>query len=755
MNYLMKYILVLMFTGIFFVNASAQKRIEREANNLYNNLQYMEAVSLYKTLDAQNPSLDYKIRIAESYRRANMYDDAEYWYQKVVSSEVSEPVYKFFYAEILRNNGNYELATEYYKQYFTINENTIKYINAAQNPEQFITDEEGIYQVTNLKNFNTEQGEFPCFLYPDNNRLIITSSRNTKNISPVYGWNNEKYYNLYELDLAKKSTKEIKGKVNSYLHEGPAVINPVTQEMVFTRNNFIDKKKQLDIDNTLNLSIFFANKGTKQKYNKITPFWYNSKSYSNGHPTFDEKGNIMLFVSNMPGGFGGTDIYMCIREGYGWGNPVNLGPTINTDRNEMFPFLSADGNLYFSSEGHPGLGGLDIFIAEKTGERQWSEPQNMSSPINSSRDDYAFILNKNGDAGFLGSNRTGGEGSDDIYLVTMNKKMVKTIKEKPCDFVLSGIITDEEKKTALVGARITAIEDISKEKVVAITSENGNYELKLRCNSVYKINFEKDQYYTKSTPYISEEGKARLDESLLRIVVDKAIQVSNIYYDLDKYDIRADAAKELDKLVKMLKDNSKLIIELSSHTDSRGSNTYNQTLSENRAKAAVAYMVSKGIDNRRLYPKGYGENKLINECSDGVKCSEEKHASNRRTEFRVIGFRTEETDESLIAKTDKFEMVLLTQDYQLGSKTPDYYVQIGVFKTPDLNVIEKYNDLGIIKYEDAGNDMKRVLIGVYKKYSIASTYLEKAKLRGTKDAFVVAYIDGKKVTIEEAIQKEK
>lgn len=750
----MKYYITLILGLLLTLNSIAQKRIEKEANNMYNNLHYMNAIDLYKRLEENKPSLENKIRIAESYRRANQYEDAEYWYAKIIASEQSEPIYKFYYAEILRNNGKYELATEYYKQYFSINEKTIKYINAAQNPEQFITDEEGLYKVSNLEKFNTKEGEFPCFLFPDNNRMIITSSRNQKNHNPIYGWNNEKYYNLYELDLLKNSVKLIKGKVNSYLHEGAAVINPVTQELVFTRNNFLNKKKQLDIDNTLHLSLFFANKGKKQKYKSVKPFRYNSKSYSIGHPAFNEKGNIMLFVSDMPGGFGGTDIYLSVREVHGWGNPINLGPSINTERNEMFPFLAYDGTLYFSSEGHPGLGGLDIFKAEKNGDRQWTNPLNMGSPINSSRDDYAFILNKRGEIGYFGSNREKGIGSDDIYKVFMSNTYHE-VKEKTCENILTGIVYDGDKNTPLEGVKVIAVEDPSMDKLIGITNEKGEYEIKLKCNTIYKITFDKDQYYTKSIPYISEQGESGLNETLLRIIIDKPVPITNIYYDLDKYDIRPDAAKELDKIMRMLRDNSKLVIELSSHTDSRGSNTYNQKLSENRAKAAVSYLVSKGIDNRRLYPKGYGESKLMNECNDGVKCSEEKHALNRRTEFRVIGFSAEETNETVASKEKEFELIFLSKDYQETNKTTDYYIQIGVFKNPDLSVIEKYTDLGVIKYEDADNEMKRILLGVYKKHSIATSYLEKVKQRGTKDAFIVAFVEGKKATIEEAIQKEK
>lgn len=756
----MKYNILFIICLALNLGLNAQSKQAIRANNTYNNLNYIEAIEMYKTLNDKKPSLDYKIKIAEAYRKSNQYNEAEAWYSKIVTDELADPIFNFYYGEVLRNNGKYELATTYYEKYYEVNNKTKSYVEASNNPSQFIKDELDLCRVTNLYKLNTKEGEFPCYLSPEEDKLIITSSRSYKNKSSIYGWNNEKYYNLYEVDLRNNnSIEEIKGKINTIYHEGAATINPVTNELVFSRNNYINGKKSKDINNTLNLGIYFAKK-EKKKYSNVTPFLFNSKSYSCGHPAFTSTGEIMFFTSNMPGGFGGTDIYMTISGNEGWGSPINLGPSINTDRDEMFPYIIKDSTLYFASNGHPGLGGYDVFKSKMIVANRWGKPENLGSPINSSRDDFALVLNSKEQMGYLGSNRENGIGSDDIFMVKMGnfEEEEEKIVEDTCFNTIKGTIKDDEKNTPIEGVQVIATEELTGIVKTTTTNRNGNYELKLDCNKVYDIQYKKDQYFIKSNSLVSTDGDKDLDESLSKIVVDKPIQIKNIYYDLDKYNIRPDAQVELNKIVKLLQDNENLIIELSSHTDSRGSKEYNQTLSENRAKSAVSYLISRNINAKRLYSKGYGESKLINECQDGVTCSEEKHALNRRTEFRVIGFSESKFGSETISSSneeDKNEIVFLSQDYQVKNKNAEYYIQIGVFKAPDLSLIEKYTDLGVIKYEDADNGMKRILLGVYKKHSVATSYLEKVKQRGTKDAFIVAFVDGKKVTIEEAITKEK
>jgi outer membrane protein OmpA-like peptidoglycan-associated protein len=373
-----------------------------------------------------------------------------------------------------------------------------------------------------------------------------------------------------------------------------------------------------------NLKIFKATlvNGTWQNLEEL-PF--NSDDYSVGHPALTPCCHTLYFVSDMPGGYGGTDIYRTDFVDGEWTEPVNLGPEVNTAGNEMFPYYAEDGALYFSSDAHNSMGGLDVFITYDNGDR-WATPENLNYPINSFKDDFGFIINQEERTGFVSSSRA---EEDKIY----------AFKNVDPTFNLIGFahIINTDTPVAGVTAELTNSETGS--VVTATSDEKGHFKVPLDAESAYTILCKKkgvfarsDKLSTKGLKY-SQDFYA--DFAVEEIVIDKPIVLENIYYDFDKWDIRPDAAIELNKLVKLLQDNPTIHIEMGSHTDVRGSDTYNEVLSGKRAHAAVEYLISKGIDQERLTWKGYGESVLVNECSDGVECSEEKHQENRRTEFKV------------------------------------------------------------------------------------------------------------------------
>lgn len=442
-------------------------------------------------------------------------------------------------------------------------------------------------------------------------------------------WSGMAYADLFQVDIAADGTagvpQAIGAPVNGPFHEGPAVVSADGKTLFFTRSNYY-KGKQLrkGTDNVSNLKLFRAILDSSGKWADIHEFGYNGDNYSLGQPALSADGKTLYFTSDMPGGFGGKDIWSSIDNGTGWGKPVNLGPTINTPGDEMFPTV-VGGVLYFSSTAHNNMGGLDIFETHRQGDT-WSEPQNMGYPVNTTRDDFGLWLDRSGSSGYLSSSRS---GQDRIYALEVHDP----------EFALEGTVTNAD-GTPVPFAFVTLNNLAELMNAQDTADAHGRFKFKLDPNSAYTLTAEHDGLMRRST-FTSTIGLAMsttLQEnlSLDSLVLNMPIAAPNIYYDLDKWDIRPDAAKELDKLVHVFKDNPSLTFELSSHTDSRGGDTYNLVLSDARARSAVDYLVRQGVQADRLVARGYGETKPVNGCVNGAKCTEEEFQANRRTEFKVI-----------------------------------------------------------------------------------------------------------------------
>ncbi|NVO20835.1 MAG: OmpA family protein [Bacteroidetes bacterium] len=604
------------------------------------------AVEKQKYHDAAIPLL------AECYRMQNDVFNSKAWYAQAVELSNAKPEWYLFYAQALRTTGDYSKARDMYLKYAQLNPSDNRgklfaaYCDTVTGPWKKKVPG---FEIKIVNNINSPQSDFGPSFYAG--ELVFASDRNTNVDENNYGWTGRGYLDI--LDSKPEAPNEFwgdmklpasfKGKFNQSFHDGPATFRG-NDEVYFTRT-FRDKAKKQDKIRTNLLKIYYAT-GINGKWSSLEPFFLNNPDYSVGHPALSPDGNVLCFVSDMPGGQGGTDLWICKKEGSGWGKPVNLGPEINTPFNEMFPSIQSDGTLLYSSEGLPGYGGLDIYSAAHEKDK-WVKPTNLGMPLNSSFDDFAMNYAPGAKNGFFSSNRPGGLGNDDIYgfrkLDIKEPEIIKPIEVKPEPSYIAGVVKDKTSGKPLEGATVFIYNPNGGKVYVLKTGPDGSYKLPVDRPADLTVKAMMPKYIADCEPFKIDEIKpgttlsAPRDLLLDKLEVNKTFKIDNIYYDFNKFDIRADAKPELDKLVKIMNENS-ITVELGSHTDSRGSFTYNDKLSQNRAQSAVDYIVSQGISASRITAKGYGERQLTNRCADGVKCSDEEQQANRRTEFKVLGF---------------------------------------------------------------------------------------------------------------------
>ncbi|MCE3260549.1 MAG: outer membrane protein/peptidoglycan-associated protein [Bacteroidetes bacterium] len=622
-----KYIFLL---GSAFLLSNCAERHYKKGLHNYEEMAYAGAIDHFEKYLVKKDNPDAMAKLADSYRLTNDIPSAEKWYSKVVSFDNSQPVNMLHYARILMRQEKYEEAKLWLSKYL------------KQAPDDFVA-ELLLVSCNTLNTFKTDttlysvkEIEIPEVSAsfgstPFANGVIFTADKPVFKKTGKYPWTGRSYLDLYfsRKDSSGKwlSPMLLKGDINGEFHEGPACFNKDGNVVYYTRSNYSGKKLKKNAKNESNLKLFRAEL-KDNKWVNIQELPFNSDDYSCGHPWLSPDENTLYFVSDMPGSFGGTDIYKSTFTGNGWSNPENLGASINTSGNEMFPYMHPDGTFYFSSDSHISLGGLDVFMTSYDGKK-WLQAENLNYPLNSAGDDFAYVLSKDNKTGYLSSNRN---GQDKLFEVTKNGPT----------FILTGFVHHKGKNQGIDSATVYVLNTSDREKEICYTNRTGQFKIKLKPNSDYSVNANKamffpvtgDQFVTTKGKKISETFTVNFE--LDQLVLEKPIVLQNIYYDLDKWNIRPDAALELDKLVQVLSDNPGIYIELSSHTDSRAGDQYNLVLSDKRAKAAVNYIISKGIDAARLKWKGYGETRLVNKCVNKVTCSEEEHQANRRTEFKVI-----------------------------------------------------------------------------------------------------------------------
>lgn len=614
--------------------SSCTNYLYEKANIEYDNLQYSNAIRDYNKVLAKKNIVGAKIKLANTYRLVNDMEASASLFADVVTYPESEPINMLHYSRALMSLNEYDNAKIWLNEYLAKvpgDEVAKTLLESCKNTSSFMRDTT-LYSLNEIKlsGFESTFGQAP---YRDG--AIFSANKKAKTKAQKDPWSGNSFYDLYYSEKDANGhwlePKPLAGEINGRYHEGPAVFNKAGDIAYFTRSNYIKNKLLKSSKNENNLKLFTA-KLVNGEWAQLEQLPFNSDEYSVGHPALSPDEKTLYFVSDMPGGFGGTDVYKSVYSNSTWGKPENLGKEINTPGNEMFPFVSEDGKLFFSSNAHINMGGLDVFsssLDEKN--NSWSAVENLNYPINSTGDDFAFVLLNGEKSGFVSSNRN---SPDKIYEFEMHDPT----------FTLKGKVIEKEKRTPIKNAVVTLTDKKDDTKVTVNTDKFGMYSMSLKPNSDFTVSAFKENFLTQSAD-ISTKNKKYSEEfernfELDSLVLEKPIVVENIYYDFDKWFIRPDAALELDKLVRTLNDNPAINIEMGSHADSRGTAKYNLALTDKRAKSAVDYLVTQGISPNRLTWKGYGESKLVNGCKDNVECTEEEHQQNRRTEFKVTRINT-------------------------------------------------------------------------------------------------------------------
>ncbi|NNC94164.1 MAG: OmpA family protein [Chitinophagales bacterium] len=704
----------------------AQKLYLKRASTYMEQFDFQNAIDIYNIVIKKHPENTEAISgLAKAYRLTGEPKKAEIYYAKLHESGNATPEDVFYYAQALQSNKKYGIAKEQFKLYNELvpaDKRAPEIIMGLNNLDELKSDNP-LFQLDSLT-INSKASDFAPTYFREG--IVFSSNRNSKLIDRTDVWTGFSFLNVYHAsinDEGKLSEELLKGKVNNVYHDGPVAFSPDHAIMYLTRSNYLKKKATSSSDNTVKLKIYrLEYSPSKNKWVDIKdPFPFNSSEYSVGHASVSSDGNFLYFMSDMPGGYGETDLYRSEWNGSEWAEAENLGPQINTPGREMFPFIDEAGNLYFSSDGHMGLGGLDLYYSGVSKEG-FSRVVHLGTPLNSNRDDFGITMANDSPEGYFSSNRSGGVGKDDIYGFTRNK------------VIISGIIEDFTTGGPIAGAEISLLRKGESETYAqAFTNDDGSYILIADPDTEQQIEFFKTGYFieqmdiktkyepitinkklkrrglidlnigvtdketgeaipkvkiafanitdgTKDTVYTDEMGKLNYrllpdkeyelmlskdtdseDEQYIQVSgqistvdyffetinkdfelellkLEVPIVLEDIFYDFDKWNIRKDAEEELGRLLKILEDNPSMEIELSSHADSRGEDEYNLYLTAKRATAAVSWLTQRGIKPYRMIAVGYGEEKLVNNCSNGVPCTAEQHQQNRRTEFTILKF---------------------------------------------------------------------------------------------------------------------
>ncbi len=744
----------IIFLAIFnigkYVNAQQNdvslKVPDINAEKLYAKEGYQKAIDLYEKVDPKDQNPQTLLKIANSHRLNGNSVLAEKYYNLCIN-DGSKPEDVFNYAQVLLSNGKCKESLPYFNQCkkFTSNKNLANLISSCDELTGFSNNDH--IEIMNAEGINSKWLDF-CPVYYQTG-LIFTSGRpNNLKVKVNDYWSGKSFSDMYFAQAKGNGKYEaptiLSLNLQSQYHDGAVSFSPDGSEMYYSSNNRSGKNKKGIKD----LKIYKA-KLINASWTTTDPFPFNSDEYDNCHPALSTDGNVLVFSSNMQGGFGGMDLYVSYKKDNVWTKPLNLGSQINSAGNEIFPFLDVANKLYYSSDGLKGMGGLDIFGATlKENDFFWSSPINLGQPYNSIKDDLSYITSKSREEGYFASNREGGTGEDDIYYWSIKNQFQKS------DDDLLGIIpilvVDKENAEPLPEARVNLFNEKSepftyitnsqgkigkdvnrqetkfvecekdgfKPKHVYLTPDmvgnqekstifmeresfqplrgnilnrsndypiegaeiivknlttgafeklkskpDGSYSTTLNCQHDYQIKVEKVDYLSNEldfhsnemicrsdksvvkdfhlTPYKINENRKKLSASFLgdeskNFEAGKSFEVKDIYYDYNKATIRSDAKKTLTKLVELLKEFPEMEIELSSHTDCRGMDSYNQKLSQKRAESAVKFLLTNGIEPSRLKAAGYGEAVLKNNCEDGVNCSETQHQENRRTEIKIL-----------------------------------------------------------------------------------------------------------------------
>ena len=639
---LKSYIISTLF-GCVSMCALAQHHTQTKADLLFNNFAFAQAADAYKILIDDGMYSDYATRkLADSYAYMRNPDSAVVYYEKVVRQKHVPAEYFYKYSQALRGVEDYETSRLWMKRF--------KYAGGDIKEAAYLKDSDFLNSIFSAKTyytlkdvkFNSAFSDFGAYEHGDH--LYFTSSRDKGDIKKhTNAWDKEPFLNIYAIDknanpsiVTNKS--KIKGKVNSIYHDGPLTITKDGKTMFFSRTDF--KKNVLGKNDRgiSNLKIYKASR-IGNKWTNIQELPFNSNQYSIGHPALNEDETKLYFASDKPGGLGGSDIYYVDIKNGAYGKPINLGPIVNTNQNERFPFVNNEGALFFSSDGHPGLGLLDIFGTVSDKNNSIVSVINLGTPVNSSKDDFSFFMNKDGLSGYFASNRHDGAGGDDIYAYNRIPELN-----------LNGIVYDEVNNQPIENALITLTDTNNATKLTANTDENGSYAINIDRDTDYNLTVSKGGFTEFEDTISSKDTDIKVktlnhDVKILPEVkkenllgTQEFITLAPIYFNLNSSTIRRQDIKILDGMINaMVNLYPDMIIKIESYSDARGSADFNYKLSQKRANTTYNYLINKGINPSRIMDyKGYGEERLTNNCNSSTRCSEEQHQSNRRTQFIVI-----------------------------------------------------------------------------------------------------------------------
>ena len=633
----------------FAFGAFAQNTKMNSGNKQSQKLAYIDAIKTYEKIVKKGfVNAEICKKIADAYYYNANYKVASEWYQKALElANDFNPEYYYRYAISLKSSNQIEESEKYMAEYVSLvpEQNRAQILKKENNYKEIIKLNSDRFEINTLS-INSPNSDFGGSLYKD--QLVFSSSRESKNIyKRTHTWTGLPFTTLFSGTISSEGLvaepKKFAKSLDSKYNESTPVFTKDGKTVYFTRNNFLKGKKGQNIEGSVLLKIYRAQINQKQEWDNISELPFNSDNFQVAHPALSPDEKTLYFASDRPGSIGNSDIYKVeINSDGNFGEPENLGNSINTEGRETFPFISESGILYFASDGRPGLGGLDIFQVDLNKINKRNSVLNIGAPINGTMDDFSFCINEATHRGFFTSNRDGGQGNDDIYGFIQNKPIVY-----PCEQQLAGIVLDKQTNEILPGSDVSLFSKDHQLISTQISNQKGEFNFGyVDCGAGFFIRASKTDYSTDEKeiqiPNYSGETKTTLFIEKTDIPIgpgtdlSKVFHIKEIYFDLDKYNIRPDAAIELAKILEVLLEYPTMKIAINSHTDSRQTNSYNDVLSNNRAKSTRKWLIKQGIAADRLTVKGYGETKLVNNCSDGVDCTEEQHQANRRSEFIII-----------------------------------------------------------------------------------------------------------------------
>ena len=620
--------IALMLVGVL---TNAQNTNIKKANKLFNLRAYSEAASIYESESKTQESLQ---KLADSYYYINNMDAAVKAYQELISKfgPIQDKEQQFRYGQALKGIGNYESADLILSEYFGKPLVTNDFIDEIT---------KNTPHVFELKKFKSEStyNDFGVSFY-GNDKVTFASDRNQE--KPIYSWNNKPYLDLYMGTMSESGELQdvipFPSEINTKTHESNAIISKDGKTMYFNRTNS-SRIKNDEGYKVANIKIY--------KAELIDSIWSNVKAlpftndaYNTEHPTVSKDGRTMYFSSDMPGGFGSFDIYkIAINPDGTFGDPVNLGPNVNTSQREQFPFISEINVLYYASNGHQGFGGLDVFRSEMV-NGEFTKALNLGKNVNSNLDDFGYVIKEKKNFGYLSSNRS---GSDKSFYVSREENILTK-------YMVSGIVQDKNSKELLPGSLVTLFDDMGNVTQDTIVKEDASYLFKIEPNKKYKIRGTRKLYIPYDVEF-STDSKGKVSHDIYLILESYAdaeerikeneigevqVDLEKIFFDFNKWDIRPDAAETLQTLVDLMKKYPEMEVEVSAHTDARGPDEYNLNLSKKRASSTLDYLVSQGIEEERLKSIGYGEMQPLNKCIKEGICTDQEYDINRRCEFTLL-----------------------------------------------------------------------------------------------------------------------